>query len=113
MTTTPNLTLKLKRGDTLPPLVATLTDGGTIVDLTTATAVRVLLRRGSTVVINRNITGAGPDGVVTMPWQAGDTATAGVLTGEIEVTWPSSRVQTFPAEHTFRVEIEPDIGGSA
>lgn len=105
----PNLRLEMKRGDTLPALRATLTDDGAPVDLTAATTIRVLLRRGSTLVINRVVTGTD-QGVVTMPWQTGDTAIAGILRGEVEVTWPDGKVQTWPPTDTFTVEISADLG---
>lgn len=103
------MTLHLKRGDTLPALVCTLTDDGAPVDLTTATTIRVLLRRGSTLTVNRVVTGTN-QGLITMPWETGDTTAAGTLRGEVQVTWPDGRVRTFPPTDVFLVVIADDLG---
>lgn len=101
--------LVIKRGDTLPALRVVLSDGATPVDLTGAT-VRVILTRsnGTVVVVDRAPATATAEGVVTMPWQPGDTATAGQLRGEIEVTFPDGKKQTWPSTGQFTVEVAAD-----
>ena len=102
--------ITMKRGDTAPPLSVTLTDNGTPVDLTTATTIRVRAAMNGTPVFTHTVTGTN-QGVITMPWQATDTAIPGMLEIECEVTWPGTTapVQTFPADGRLRVNIEPDI----
>lgn len=102
--------ITMKRGDTAPDLSITVTDNGTPVDLTTATTIRVLAAMNGTRVFTRAVTGSST-GVVTMPWQATDTAIPGMLELECEVTWPgiTAPIQTFPADGRLRVNIEPDI----
>lgn len=105
----------LKRGDTKPDLTITLRDGDTPINLTTATAVKVIAKRervggGTDPVFNRAATSANSSGVVTMLWQTADTATPGTLLIEVEVTWPGPYTQTFPADGYLRVTITRDLG---
>ena len=103
--------LLLNVGDTRPQLVATLTDGiaGTPVNLTAAAAitVTVVAANGSTR-YTRTCTGTSA-GVVTVPWQAGDTASSGELWVQFKVTWPDGTVQSFPAGGQLVVQIVPNI----
>lgn len=98
------MTDKIKRGDLLPVWKATLYDGdpepGNEVDLSPATAVVVnAVNQDGTVVINRReATSTSSSGVVTMNWQPADTADAGTLLFEVEVTWPGGLPQTFPPD---------------
>ena len=101
--------MRLKRGDTAPALRATITDGGTPVDLTTAT-VKVIGKRNGTAVFSRAATTKTNLGVVTMAWQAGDTALPGLIAVEIEATWPDSTVQTYPPSGYLGVLVDPDLG---
>ncbi len=105
--------ITIKRGDTVPDLSITVTDNGTIVDLTTATTVKVIGTINGSLIFSRVVTGTAL-GVVTMPWQPADTATAGMLEIEVEVTWPGTgKIQTFPADGVLRVNVEQDLNTSA
>ena len=105
----------IKRGDLEPPISATIKDStGAAVNLTGATAPPLVLKPiggGSSL---RYSTGtsvvSAAAGTIKHLWQTGETTTAGVFFGEWEVTWPSSRPQTFPTEGTFSVVIEQDQG---
>lgn len=86
------------------------------VDLSTATAVRVI---GMITVpggvpthkFDRSASGTDSEGNVTMEWQVGDTDTVGLLSTEVEVMWTGSKPQTFrPPE---LVQILEDFGGTA
>ncbi len=108
--------MRIKRGDLLPALTATLTDtptGGvtTPVNLTTATSIRVIGRRAGAVtnLFDRAATGTS-GGVVTMQWQAADTAVAGRIWVELEVTWPGAKPQTFPVRGQLPVDVYDDFG---
>lgn len=95
--------MRMYRGDLKPDLTITCSDDGQPVDLTTAVGVRVIGVRGSIVAFDRTVTG-GADGVVTMEWQAEDTATPGRLLVEVEVMWPGSKPQTFrPASNAVDI----------
>lgn len=103
----------VKRHDTKPDLIATLTDSdGTIANLSTATSVKVIGSSRDTreVVFSRAPESATSLGVVTMPLQTGDTATAGIINVEVEVTWPTGRIQTFPADGYLRMKVVADLG---
>ncbi len=106
--------MKIARGDLLPPLTANLTNTSTAgvttpVDLTTATSIRVIGRRAgaTTNLFDRTVTGTS-GGVVTMQWQTADTAVAGRIKVEVEVTWPGSKPQTFPVRDA--VDVYDDLG---
>jgi hypothetical protein len=105
------IVFRLKRGDTAPPLRVTITDAGAPVDLTPATGIKVIGSQNGTMLFSRTVTGTN-QGVVVMPWSAGDTATPGLINVEIEVTWPGSppTVQTFPASGTLTVLVDKDLG---
>jgi hypothetical protein len=100
--------LRMKRGDTAPPLRATITDNGAGVDLTPAT-LRVIGKRNGTTVFTHAVTGTD-QGVIVMPWVDGDTSTPGLISIEIEATWPGGTVQTWPASGYLSVLVERDLG---
>lgn len=102
--------MRIYRGDLKPDLHITLYDGDTPVDLTTAAAVKVIGVRDGQPAFTHTVTGAGADGVVTMPWQTDDTAVAGTIKVEVEVTWPGGggKPQTFRPDDV--VQVDPDLG---
>lgn len=111
--------MRIYRGDLTPDLEITCTnrvynpatgrhDQTTPVDLTAATTVKVIGVRDGVEVFNRPVNDDAPDGVVTMPWQPGDTDTPGQIVVEVEVTWPGGKLQTFrPQDY---VTVAPDLG---
>ena len=103
------MTLVLKRGDLTPNLSITLTDDDEPVNLTSATDIRLIGTRRGVVVFDRSLSGSA-QGVVTMPWQAGDTDDLGVILVEAEVMWPGDKPQTFPHDGFERVRISLDGG---
>ena len=109
-------TFQLKQNDLEPAFAATLYNGTDPltrlpVDLTLATGVVFIMKRKGVVLINRTMVVGTPatSGNVTMAWQTGDTATPGTYQAEIEVTWPSARPQTFPANGTITVYVEAEL----
>src|SRR6478752_7118996 len=101
--------MRLKQHDTAPALRATVTDAdtGMPVDFTPATGVKVIGKRNGVAVFSRAATTKTNLGVVTMLWQVGDTATAGLISIEIETTWPDGTVQTFPPAGYLQVLVTP------
>lgn len=105
----------IKQNDLEPPIVGTVTDPlGTPINLTGATNQVLILKPIGGGAAQRLSTGttilSAAGGRIKHAWVAGETATAGSFFAEWEVTWPSSRVQTFPTEGTFSVVIEQDQG---
>lgn len=107
----------MKQHDLEPPFSATLYDGTDEltrepVNLTTAQAVVFLLRRKDILVIDRRAMTVddAAGGMVSMAWEDGDTDLTGAHQAEIEVTWPTGRPQTFPANGTITIFIEADLG---
>lgn len=101
----------IKRGDTWPPLRATLEDADGPVDLTAATAV-VLKLKSDTLAV-RSAPATVEDavaGAIFYVWESVTTAVAGSYQGEFEVTWGDGQVETFPNDAYFTVEIMEDLG---
>jgi hypothetical protein len=108
------MTHTMKRGDRLPPLVATLGHAGAEpLDLSTATVRFVMKQRRGPVVIERTLPPAAiTDQTATVDWQPGDTDMAGVYRAEFEVTWSNGLTATFPNADHLLVEIVHDLGGT-
>jgi hypothetical protein len=107
------VTYRIKQHDLEPPLVIDVS--GSAGDLSTVASWKVVGKRGSTVVFSDT----DPDVVVNDPptsavvshsWAAGETDTVGVISIEVEATWPGDRPQTFPPSGYNVVRIEPDLG---
>lgn len=110
------MTLTMYTGDLEPDLEVTLSSSAGAVDVTTAVSVRVIGRRGGTIIFDRNpndddvtVAVAGDNSVVTMSWEAGDTDAIGRIQVEVEVTWPGTRPQTFRAEGGVDVHADFDL----
>lgn len=92
--------MRMYTGDLEPDLEVTLSSANAAVDVSTATSVRIIGRRGLDIVFDRAPTTTevvGDTSVVTMEWQDGDTDLKGRIQIEVEVTWPGIRPQTFRA----------------
>lgn len=105
-------TFRIKRGDLEPSLVIDIS--GSSGDLNGVVSWRVIGKRGTTPVF----TDTSPDHVVATPttavithhWVAGETDVVGVISIEVEATWPDGRRQTFPPYGYNLVRITPDLG---
>ena len=103
----------IKQNDTAPSLVAVLRDTrGRPRILTGATVVlHMRLQSDSTVKITSGsctLTDASL-GIVTYPFTASNTDTAGVYLAEIQVTYADATVETFPNNDYIIVTITDDI----
>jgi hypothetical protein len=101
----------VRKGDRLPPIVATLKDSeGVAVNLTGATVVFHLRpTRGGTVKVNAAATvTSAAGGVVTYEWAAADTDTAGTFYAEYEVNWGGLK-QSFPNPGFVKVTITDEL----
>jgi len=107
--------LIIKQNDLEPPLQVTLLDGTTPVNLTSASEVRFLMKTGTTLKVSAVMTVADQSilanhGKVSYNWVTGDTDTVAQYSAEIQVTWPSTRPQTFPVDKYFVVDVQKDLG---
>lgn len=106
----------IKANDRLPSIQATLSSGGTPVNLTTATSVEFIMKTappGNTIKVNAVasiVTAAS--GVVRYDWAAVDTATPGSYIAEWEVTWTGGKKQTFPTLTFHSIDVLADLDGS-
>lgn len=111
----------IKRNDTRPRLVTTLVDDfGTstesALDLTTASAVKFLMRAasaaaGSAPKVNAAAAITDADaGIVTYTWAEGDTDTEGEFEGEFQITWSDDGVETIPNDTYISIQIVDDLG---
>jgi hypothetical protein len=102
--------MTMKRHDTLPDLTITCTDSAAVVNLTTATSIKIIATQANEPLFSRAVTGSA-SGVIVMQWQPLDTAVTGTILMEVEVTWPAGGgVQTFPASGYLRVQVVEDLG---
>lgn len=103
---------KIKRRDTSPAILATLTDAnGTPVNLLGAT-VRFHMRpvNTETATVDAAAVIVNPSaGTVRYDWQTSDTAVAGLHEAEWEATYSDNTVETFPNSGTQLIRIDPDI----
>lgn len=108
-------TFYIKQHDLLPNLVVTLLEGDDPVDLTLATGARFLMRNllaGLKVSAVATILDQSVEanlGKVSYTWVSPDTDTVGKFNGEVEITWPGSKTQTFPAHKYFTVDVQNDL----
>lgn len=104
----------IKRGDTAPPLTAVLSSNGAPLDLTAASAVRLIIAAdsGSLVLGPISIDDAA-GGEVSYEWSPGDTDTAGEYRVEFEIVWGDGTVQTVPSAGYGALTIMEDLGGEA
>jgi hypothetical protein len=103
----------IKQFDLEPPFEIRLLDGIIPVDLTNATQVLFIMknRKGLKVLgqmIKADQTGENR-GIVLYRWLDGDTNTAGSFNAEVQVSWPTARAQTFPANQYVLVNIQKDL----
>lgn len=101
----------IKAHDRRPSIQATLSSGGSAVDLSSALSAKFIMANGSgTVVVNTAATIASPSqGVVRYDWGATDTATPGNYTAEWEVTWATGIKQTYPTASYHTIAILADL----
>lgn len=109
-----SLSRNMKQGDLEPDFDPVLYDpDGQPYDLSTATSVKVTCyQNGASVFTSRTASG-NSSGQVSMAWVSGDTNTIGegasALKLEVEVEWSSGRIQTFPDNGYFIVNVTPDL----
>lgn len=106
-----------KRNDTGPPIVITCLDGDVPMNLTGAVSARFLMGTISATGVNfTKVAGActfnsdRSTGKVTYDWADNDLNTAGEYKAEVEVTWASGDIQTFPADGYLTILVVADVG---
>lgn len=88
-------------GDLKPDLVVTLSNPDSPVDVSSASSVRMIGRRGDHIVFDRppdDTDIIGDESILTMFWVDGDTDTIGRIQIEVEAIWPGLKPQTFRAD---------------
>tara|TARA_B110000908_G_scaffold148994_1_gene181929 strand:- start:1279 stop:1656 length:378 start_codon:yes stop_codon:yes gene_type:complete len=105
-------TLKLVRNDTLPQLIIDLTDktDNTPIDLTNIASIAMKIRPlgGSEIKVSIPMYRTAPyiNGSTFMDFPAGALDTAGIFTGEVELTYLSGKIQTVFDE--IKLEVRGD-----
>ena len=114
----PNVTFTVARGDLLPPITAACTySDGSIVDLSTVTSPKFIMRLASaadlaTPKVNATATVvSGPAGTIRYTWAGTDTDTAGTYIAEFEVTIGGKKI-TIPNRKSDKiiVLVTEDLG---
>ncbi len=106
---TPTNVLVMKRGDTKPSFRAQCLDGTTGVDVTSSSAIRLLIGglAPKALALTKE---AGTAGWVGRTWASGDLPDEGAYRIEVEVTWSDGQVQTFPANGYAILIVNADLG---
>lgn len=103
-------TFSIKKNDRRPVLRVQLQrDDNSVVDLTTATEVRLKVDAPLSINGVCDIITAS-QGIVEYVWQAGDVDVEGQHKAEFEVTWPVGIPETFPSRGYLIVQVEKDLG---
>lgn len=103
-------TVTIKRNDTKDNIKATLSNESGAVDLTGAT-VRFLMSKKGVVKVDRQVQiQDAVNGIVWMVFDQGDTDEAGSFQAEFEVTFSDARIETFPNDGFFLINIINDLG---
>lgn len=112
----PNNTFTIKRGDLLPPItIAATYSDNTVIDLSTATSPKFIMRSASaadlaTPKVNATATiVSGPAGTIRYSWLGTDTNTADTYTAEFEVTLGGKKL-TIPSASKLLVVVKADLG---
>lgn len=104
----------MKRNDRMPSLETTLYNGSVPLDLTAATAVKMIARSAGAASpkVDAAMTVVAPatSGVVRYDWGLTDTDTAGTYRLEFEVTWNTGKKQTIPNYGYDELVIAEDLG---
>ena len=103
-------TFTIKQGNTSPGIEYTL--GNYAVGfgiLAGATAVFKMSPGGGISTVNAPAVVFNPDGVLRYAWEVGDTAEAGIYSGEFEVTFVDGSVETYPNEGYIRINITREL----
>jgi len=103
----------IKQNDTRPVYTGTIEIGGVGVDLTNCTLLFKMVDDTGALLVNAAAVAYGDQitnpGVFTYYWTAADTAQAGRMSAEVEVTFTDGKIQTFPTVGFERVIIEGDL----
>lgn len=102
--------IRLKRNDHLRPVSFTLTEGGEPANLAAASSVKLVYQKVGGAAIARVIETWTADGKCQYQWTATDLLTSGKYRFEIEVTFTSGRVQTYPEDGYGEFLITDDLG---
>lgn len=102
----------IKEGDLLPKIEATLKDEtDTAVDLTDSTVkFKMNAHNDPTAKVDAAATiDDALNGKVSYTWIAADTDTPGAYDAEFEVTFPSTKVLTFPNNGYLKIQVVADL----
>lgn len=102
----------MKAHDQLPSIQASLLNGDSPVDLTTAVSVKFIMAASPSGTVKVNSTAVivdAPNGIVRYDWITADTNTVGNYQGEWQVTWPGAKQQSFPTTSYHSIAILADL----
>lgn len=103
---------EIGQNDLLPELEFTLTQAGVAVNLAGSTLMFHMRPQAAGAVVKVSAAAAivnAATGQGKYSWIDGDTDTPGTFIGEVEVTFASGKMQTFPRETKTIIKIYPEI----
>lgn len=107
--------ITIKQGDTRPVvqryLVATTDGASSPVNLTTASAVKFVMKKDTNLVSGAASIVTAASGCVSYTWGVNDTATVALYDAEWEVKWNDGGYETVPNGGYFSIEVVADLGG--
>lgn len=105
----------LKTGDSYPELHIRCSDANGFVDMSVATAITVVAKKGATLIGPITATADSPQsdptvkGWITAPIAPADTAVEGEYAVVVKATWAPNQQTTFPSEGTETLTIEVNL----
>jgi hypothetical protein len=104
------VTITLKRNDTRVNLKAVLSNESGPVNLTDCSVRFIMSKRGFIKIDRQAEIREANNGQVWFIFEKGDTDEVGAYHAEFEVTFPDSRVETFPNSGFILINIQNDLG---
>jgi DNA-binding beta-propeller fold protein YncE len=103
--------LILKTGDTFPPLVTTLEENGSPLDLTGADSVTMRMSSGNVSLTDLacDVVGDPTNGIVEYDWEPGDTDTPGTYKVDFLIDFGSDNLQSAPNDSEKEIVIRPAV----
>lgn len=103
------MTYILKNGDRYPALTAVLSDQSGVINLSTASKVKFIMKTGATTVEGECSVVGATEGKVEYPWGSSDTTTNGTYEAEFKIEWAGGKIESVPSAEYDSIQILPSL----